>query len=153
MANKINYRRWGMTLLLVMLMSLPFLTFAVDTETKSANLVPCGQTVIEGGKSIIKNPCGYTHLLQLISNVFDYLVNISFIIATVAIVIGGAIMMTAGSNSGKREEAKKIIWAAVWGLVIVFASFLIVKLVFDTLVDPDPEKGYVPVDFRDSRNN
>lgn len=145
MASK--FKSWGVILLLLGVMSLPFFALAVDTQTKSENLVPCGQTVIEGGKSVIKNPCGYVHFLQLIKNVFDYLVKISIIIATATIVIGGAIMMTAGSDSGKRSQAKKIIWAAVWGLVIVMASFLIVKLVFQTLV----KTNEIPTDFQ--KNN
>ena len=58
-------------------------------------------------------------------------------LAVGVIVIGGVIMMTAGTNEGKRSEAKKIIQMAVWGLVIVLASYLIVKVVFDFLVKPE----------------
>ena len=65
-------------------------------------------------------------------------------LATATIVIGGVIMMMAGTNDSKRSQAKKIIWMAVWGLVIVLASYLIVKLVFDFLVEP----SFVPINFR-----
>ncbi|MEK7621931.1 MAG: pilin [Patescibacteria group bacterium] len=81
--------------------------------------------------------CGYSDFLLLITNVFDYLVLVLAIpLAVGVIAFGGFKMMTAGTNSGEREQAKKIIWMAVWGLIIVLASYLIVKAVFHFLVDP-----------------
>ena len=143
MANKINYRRWGIFILSFTLMSLPlFVSYAQNAV--SENLIPCGQSVRGAdGKMSITNPCDYNDFLLLIKKVFDFLaVKIAVPLAAATIVIGGAIMMMAGSNSGKRDQAKKIIWAAVWGLVIVMTSVLIVKLIFDTLVDPN--SGYTP---------
>lgn len=145
MARRNNYRQLVMLALLLVLTSLPVFVFAQTSEPNSANLVPCGQTVIEGGKPIIKNPCGYQHFLQLMVNVFVYLTKyIAVPLAAGVIVIGGAIMMTAGTNDSKRAQAKKIIWMAVWGLVIVLASYLIVKLVFTTLV----KTKYIPPNFK-----
>ena len=145
MGSKNNYYRWGMIVFLFFMISLPFfITYAQETE--SANLVPCGQSVKDAsGKVTIPNPCGYQDFLELLKRVFDYLVTyIAVPLAAGTIVVGGAIMMTAGTNDSKRSQAKKIIWAAVRGLVIVLASYLIVKLVFDFLVEP----SFVPTNFR-----
>ena len=128
MANKHNYRRWGMFVLLMILMCLPIFVFAQQAEPDSANLVPCGQ------KGAIE--CGYKEFLELITRVFDYLVMFAVPLAGAVIVVGGAIMMTAGTNASKRAQANKIIWMAVWGLIIVLASYLIVKAVFSFLVEP-----------------
>ncbi|MFH1170099.1 MAG: pilin [Candidatus Vogelbacteria bacterium] len=139
MANKKNnWPKWGMTILFLVLINLPLFAFGQASDPNSANLVPCGQAgAID---------CGYQEFLQLIVNVFDYLTKyIAIPLATATIVIGGVIMMTAGTNDSKRSEAKKIIWMAVWGLVIVLASWLIVKQVFSSLVDPN----FTPDSFRD----
>ena len=123
-----------MVILLLILINLPVLVLAFDpvglpggpAGPPSPTLVPCGQ---RDGPD-----CNYQYFLQLIKNVFDYLVMFAIPLATATIVIGGVIMMMAGTNDSKRSQAKKIIWMAVWGLVIVLASWLIVKLVFDALV-------------------
>lgn len=129
MANKNNkWCRCGVALFLLILISLPIFVLAQQTEPDSENLVPCGQR-----GSI---DCGYKEFLILIENIFDYLVRFAVPLAGGVIVVGGVIMMTAGTNDGKRSEAKKIIWMAVWGLIIVLASYLIVKLVFTSLVEP-----------------
>ena len=101
------------------------------------DLVPC-DTVNN------PQPCGYNDFLELIERVFDYLVMFAVPLAAGVIVVGGAMMMTAGTNDSKRSQAKKIIWMAVWGLVIVLASYLIVKLVFTALV----ETTEIPDNFR-----
>lgn len=129
MANRNNWR----ALLVLILVLLP--TFALGVE--SANLVPCGTTNNT-------QPCGYNDFLNLIKRVFDYLVIFAVPLAAGVIAVGGAIMMTAGTNDSKRSQAKKIIWMAVWGLVIVLASYLIVKLVFTSLVKPNE----IPDNFR-----
>ena len=132
MANRNNWR----PLLILVFILLPVFVFAQQTEPNSANLVPCGQ------KGAIE--CGYNELLELITRIFDYLVIFAVPLAAGVIAVGGAIMMTAGTNDSKRSQAKKIIWMAVWGLVVVLASYLIVKLVFTTLVKP----SVIPDNFR-----
>ena len=58
MVNKINYRRWGIIVLLLVLTSLPlFVVYAQDAV--SENLVPCD------------TDCGYNDFLLLIKNVSD----------------------------------------------------------------------------------
>jgi hypothetical protein len=136
MVNKNNnWNRWGMIIFLLVLINLPLFVLAAEPILAP----PCGQN---GGTD-----CGYQDFLQLIVNVFNYLTKyIAIPLATATIVIGGVIMITAGTNDSKRSQAKKIIWMAVWGLVIVLASWLIVKLVFDSLVPKT--SPYFPSDFK-----
>ena len=150
MANKNNLKHWGIIALMLVVMSLPIFVSAVDTvglpggltgpvaPSSFRGLVPCGQKGAD--------PCGYQYFLELITRIFDYLVIFAVPLAGGVIAVGGAIMMTAGTNDSKRSQAKKIIWMAVWGLVIVLASYLIVKLVFTTLVKPD--SPYFPSNFK-----
>ena len=145
MANKNNYRQWIMLALLLVLTGLPLFVFAAGEI--SEKLVPCGQTVgLEGGDPALQHPCGYQDFLMLLKKVFDYLVKFAVPLAAGVIVIGGAKMMLAGTNDSDRSQAKKNIWMAVWGLVIVLASYLIVKLVFTTLVKLD--SPYFPSNFK-----
>lgn len=54
------------------------------------------------------------------------------IVATVMILYGGFVWMTAGGNEDKVGTAKKIIAAGVVGLVIVLAGFAIITWVVST---------------------
>ena len=148
MAIKNNYQQWVMLALLLVLTSWPFLVLAVDTvglpggsagppSSLADKLVPCG--TVNNPK-----PCGYNDFLELIKRVFDYLVMFAVPLAAGVIVIGGAKMMMSGTNASERSKAISIIKMAVWGLVIVLASYLIVKLVFTTLVKPD----VIPSNFK-----
>src|SRR3989344_4034343 len=79
--------------------------------------------------------CGFDDFLTLVNNVFNYLVLIAVPIAAVAIGYAGIILVTARDDSGRRNEAKAIIWSAVLGLVIVLAAWLIVNTILDALVE------------------
>ena len=147
MANKNNDRRWLVFALLFLSVAVPAYAQSLPPESSFVgppsslvnDLVPCGTTNNP-------QPCGYNDFLNLIERVFDYLVIFAVPLAAGVIVVGGAIMMTAGTNDSKRSQAKKIIWMAIWGLVIVLASYLIVKLVFTTLVKSD--SPYYPSNFK-----
>lgn len=78
--------------------------------------------------------CDFQDFLQLLDSVFNYIVLIAVPLASVAIAYAGIILVTARDDSGKRNEAKGILWAAILGLVIVLAAWLIVNTVLDTLV-------------------
>ncbi len=101
--------------------------FAQDAKS----LIPCGHADANG---FIATPCDYQQFLILIGKVFNYLIVIAIPLATAVIVYGGVKMVTAGSNDGKRSEAKGIIGTAVWGLVIVLSAYLIINTIFDALV-------------------
>ena len=138
MVNRNNLKLIGINLLLLLFIAVPVYAqllpplsdFVGPPSSLVNDLVPCDTTNNP-------QPCGYQDFLNLIKRVFDYLVIFAVPLAAGVIVVGGAIMMTAGTNDSKRSQAKKIIWMAVWGLVIVLAAYLIVKLVFTTLVKPD----------------
>ena len=145
MAIRNNYR----SLLILVLICLPIFVLAqADTvglpggpagppSSLAPGLVPCGTKTNP-------TPCGYNNFLELVKRVFDYLVIFAVPLAAGVIAVGGAVMMTAGTNDSKRSQAKSIIWMAIWGLVIVLASYLIVRLVFTTLVEPD----FTPSNFK-----
>ncbi|MEK7208693.1 MAG: pilin [Patescibacteria group bacterium] len=95
-------------------------------------LVPeCGQKSPPGSPPRV---CGYQDFLQLIGNLFNYLVLIATPLATAMIVWGGVVLVTAGTNEGKRSQAKSIIGSAIWGLVLTLAAWLIVRTIMVGLI-------------------
>lgn len=89
---------------------------------QSAGLVPCG------GLSD-QRACTYCDLLQLVKNVIDFLVYLIFPIAAIMIIWGGIVVMTAGDSSERAGEGKKIITAAVVGILIALLSWLILDTI------------------------
>lgn len=78
--------------------------------------------------------CDYQQFILLIGKVFQFLtLELAVPLAAVAIVYGGIIMITAGTNEGKRSQAKSIIGYAVWGLVLALAAWLIVRTIMTEL--------------------
>jgi hypothetical protein len=100
-------------------------------------LVPCG------GKG--EDPCTFQDLAGpegLISKVVNFLIfKIGVPAAAIAIMIGGWLIVTAGGNESKISNGKKIVWAAVIGLVIVLGAWLIVKTIIEYL----GAEGSVPI--------
>ncbi|MEK7585033.1 MAG: hypothetical protein AAB455_00755 [Patescibacteria group bacterium] len=103
------------------------IAFAAESGTVG---IPCGVAV----NGVIENPCDYADFLILIGNIFRYLTLVAVPLATAAIVYGGVLMVISAGNDGKRSEAKGIIKTAITGLVIILASYLIVKTIFNALV-------------------
>lgn len=54
-------------------------------------------------------------------------------LSLIMFIYGGIIFLISGGSSEKLSQAKKIIVAAVIGLVIVFTSYLIIKFVMGTM--------------------
>lgn len=78
--------------------------------------------------------CDFAQLMQLIENVLNFLIfKIAVPAAAVAIMIGGWLIVTAGGNESKISNGKKIVGAAVLGLVIVLGAWLIVKTIIEAL--------------------
>jgi type IV secretory pathway VirB2 component (pilin) len=75
---------------------------------------------------------GTSDLKQTVINVIQWVLGIMALVAVVFIIIGGVTWMTAGGNEEKVEKAKKIISAAVIGLIIVLLAWAIVIFVAGT---------------------
>lgn len=60
---------------------------------------------------------------DLVVNVINWILGILALVAVIMILIGGFKWMTAGGNEEKVEGAKKLLIAAVIGLVIILAAW------------------------------
>lgn len=99
----------------IILISLIILPFAA-----SAAIVPCGNPG--------QNPCTLADFFVLLGNIYNFIVKtIAAPLATIAIVIGGVMMLISAGNPGRFQQGKQILIYAIIGLVLAFGSWLIVK--------------------------
>ncbi len=95
--------------------------FPDSGEEFNDGLTTCDGIVVE---------CTFEKLLLLVNKVLRFLIFIIGVpIVTLSFAYAGFLMVTSGGNSGKKEEAKKIITSATIGLVVLLAAWLIVRTV------------------------
>lgn len=76
------------------------------------------------------DPCTFPDFFVLLNTIMEFLVvTVAVPLAVITIVYGGIIITIYASNSGKREEGKKIIWTAIKGFALVLAAFILVKFI------------------------
>ncbi|MFH1170965.1 MAG: pilin [bacterium] len=75
---------------------------------------------------------GTSDLKATVINVINWVLGLLGIIAVIMILVGGFQWMTAAGNEEKVEKAKKIISAAIVGLIIILLAWAIVNFVIGT---------------------
>ncbi|RJO59371.1 hypothetical protein C4546_02415 [Candidatus Parcubacteria bacterium] len=75
-----------------------------------------------------------TDLKQTVLNVISFVLGLLGLIAVIMILYGGFIWLTAGGNEDKVGSAKKIISAAIVGLIVVLLAWAIVNFVIKSTV-------------------
>jgi hypothetical protein len=107
-------------------------------------LVPCGRCSLvnvnvdddgqykSGGEDKALNiPCQLCHIFVMTKGILDFiLLQLVPVIAVLLLTVGGVMYLTSRGNPGQITQAKNILTATVVGLVIIYASWLIVNTVF-----------------------
>ncbi len=75
---------------------------------------------------------GNADLKQTVINILNLALGLLALVAVVMIIVGGFTWLTAGGNEEKVDKAKKIISAAVIGLIIVLLAWAVVIFVART---------------------
>lgn len=114
----------------------------------SAVAVPSSTVLAQGTTTTSQSPLGYIPLAPLPDvdqsgdvNLADYLNAMYRIflgiaaIAAVAVITGRGIQYATSDSDGKKTDAKKKIWNAVWGLILAMASWLILNTINPELLD------------------
>lgn len=87
------------------------------------------------------NSCNIPAFIRFLKNLINFGVTISIPLATGFIVYGAFQIMTAGGNSGKVDDGKKIIYAAVIGVAIALGSYLIINSILNLIpINPNVVK-------------
>ena len=77
-------------------------------------------------------PAG-TDLKAIIGSIITGIIVLVGAIATFFLVYGGILYLTSGGDKFKVEQAKSTLTAAITGLIIALASYLIIKLIYSWL--------------------
>lgn len=110
-----NAKKLGLTLLTLGVMVLPFAAQAISFEDPSSTF-----------------RLGTSDLKAAVVNIINWILGLLGIIAVIMILYAGFQWMTAGGNEDKVESSKKMISAAVIGLVIILLAWAIVNFVLRT---------------------
>ncbi|MFA6190468.1 MAG: pilin [Candidatus Staskawiczbacteria bacterium] len=87
---------------------------------------------------VTNGPCSNSdNLGQCVVNIFDWGIGIAAIIASVSFAIGAVTFMLSGDSGERSSSGKDRMKGAVLGLVLLGASFLIMKTINPILVNPD----------------
>ena len=108
--------------------------FLATGQAQAAGLVPCGLSVDD--PSTPKNEtlaCGFCDFFKLIDNLFDFVMKMVIVVATLMLVVGGVYFFFAGANPGALETGKKIITSTLIGVAIIFSAFMIVGVVLNAI--------------------
>ncbi len=90
-----------------------------------AELVPCKPSVAENGEMI--NKCGFSHLVQLVDNIIDFIVVMTVPISAIMFAFAGVLYISG--DPGKIGKAHGIFKNVGFGLLFVLGAWLIVKAV------------------------
>ncbi|MEK7109637.1 MAG: hypothetical protein AAB876_00285 [Patescibacteria group bacterium] len=117
--------RW-ITVFLILIAISPSLTFAQIP----AQIVPC-----------LGADCTFCDIAQLAQNLLNTGIYIAVFLSAILFAYAGWQYITAGGESGKASEARKIFWNVGVGLLLILASWLIVDLIMKTLVKGEGSIG------------
>jgi hypothetical protein len=104
-------------------------------------LVICGKSAVGPNDAptilgAVTDPCGFSHLVLVGQHVIYNLVMISTLLAVVVFIYAGFLLMTSGGNSGKKDEAKKMLMKVLWGYLWILVAWLLIYTITKALVDP-----------------
>jgi hypothetical protein len=107
---------------LSILLFAPFLTKTVS----AAGLVTCDGTIAD--------KCDETKVMSMLTGILQFIINdIAIPLATVAIIIGAIILTTSGGNPGMAGTGRKILIAAIIGLLLALCSKLIINFILNAI--------------------
>lgn len=69
-----------------------------------------------------------------ISSIYNFSISIVGVIIFIRFIYAGWLYLTAAGNSGKTSQAKSIMWNAIIGTILLFASYLILYVINPDLV-------------------
>ena len=89
-------------------------------DPSATGLVPCG----------ISCECTITNFFVMLTNIYDFIVWwIAAPLAILALTIGGIFILISAGNPNLQGTGKKIVYAAIIGLVLVFCSWIIIDFI------------------------
>ena len=82
-------------------------------------------------------PCTFNHLVQLTKNLITNLVIATTILAVVAFIWAGMLLLTSQGNPGAMEKAKGMLWKVLIGYLWILAAWVVVYTITSVLLNKD----------------
>jgi hypothetical protein len=121
-------------LLIIGFLSVLFLSFAPGltlAQTPGCNiggLVECGKDINNNGTVDPSEQCGFCDIFALVSRLLVFVLTcLAPILSGLLVVIGGIYYLAAGQDPQALKDAKNIILAVVFGLVIIFVAWVVLN--------------------------
>lgn len=80
-------------------------------------------------------PCTVDDFLVLAINLINYMLAITGSLALLFFVYGGLTLLLSAGSSEKVSKGKEILSSAVMGIVVVLTSWMIINIIYTSLVD------------------
>lgn len=74
-------------------------------------------------------------ITEAFQKLYQYLISISGVVALAALIVGGIIYLTSAGEPEKLNKAKKQILAALFGIVLLLSSYLILRTINPELIE------------------
>jgi len=88
-----------------------------------------GEGIVTCGNDA-SDPCTIGDFFDMLGKIYEFIVkNIATPLAIIALTVGGVMMMISAGNPNLMGNGKKIMYAAIIGLVLVWCSWLIIDSV------------------------
>jgi sterol desaturase/sphingolipid hydroxylase (fatty acid hydroxylase superfamily) len=115
--------------------------------TAASFLLTATQTFAQSAAPLIQRNKSFVNENTQVENIPTLLVNIvsalAVVLAVLYLMFGGIKLITAHGDRAAVESARKHIFSAVIGLVVVFGTFLILQFIFNVLGADNPlSKGF-----------
>ena len=90
----------------------------------------CQAALVDGIPCATTGKCELNDFIKLAINVANWILGITGSLALAFFIYGGVMFLVSAGNTERVTKAKQIIIGAVIGLIIVFASYTIIRFVF-----------------------
>ncbi len=77
--------------------------------------------------------CGWLEVVKLGSEILSFGIYIAILGATLVIVLAGWKIMTAAGDEGAVKTGKKMLWAAIVGIIVTMSAYMIVQFILNKL--------------------
>ena len=122
--------------IIFLLLSIVIINMALPMTAQAEPIISEGTL---GSSCYNEGDCGLNDFLRIIESSYTTIFGFIGSIALIMFIIGGVLFLISGGNQEKVTKAKKLMISAVIGLLIIFASYLIIEFVLNTV-------GYTNVD-------
>ncbi len=108
---------------------------AIASAIGGSLLVPVAHAQVYGGGGLLSSMIpiagmsSATSIRSIIIDIIVFILDFVLLLAVAAIIVAGIYMITSAGEEGQKDKAKKIVYYAIIGIVVVLFSRVIVTVI------------------------